>query len=200
MPKGQMIKIAQISLLSLFSDYALANVSPWNWDVDGMNGTFYVSGKLLQSTCFLSPESAVQDLDLGMIPMYQLDRPGVVTRPVQFNIVMDGCPEVDSYTQYPEKLQGVLSLYSQPTVRFKVIGESEPADSRLFKVHGETTGVALRLEDSHGEQIYPDMPSRPYPLSPGRNVLFLKAQLWRNQEHFTPGEWYSTVNIGLEYE
>lgn len=200
MIKDQISKIALVSFLSLFTDYALVNASPKNWDVDGMNGTLYVTGKLLQSTCFLAPESTEQSLNLGMIPMYQLDRPGVVTRPVQFNIVLDGCPEVNSHTESPEQLQGALSLYSQPTVRLKVTGESEPADGNLFKIHGETTGVALRLEDSHGEQIYPDMASRPYPLLPGRNVLNLKAQLWRNSDHFTPGEWHSTVNIGLEYE
>jgi type 1 fimbria pilin len=198
--KNQISKIALISLLSLFSDSALVNASPKNWDVDGMNGTLYVTGKLLQSTCFLAPESTEQSLDLGMTPMYQLDRPGVVTHPVQFDIVLDGCPEVNSYAESPEKLRGALFLYSQPTVRLTITGDSEPTDGRLFRVHGSTSGVGLRLEDPNGEQLYPDMPSRPYPLLSGRNVLNLKAQLWRNSTPFTPGEWQSTVNIGLEYE
>lgn len=200
MIKFKIRKITSVALLAFFSNSTLVNASPENWDVDGMNGTFLVTGKLIQSTCFLAPESTEQSLSLGMTSMYQLDRPGVVTTPVSFNLVLDGCPEANSYSELPEKMQGSLLLYSQPTVKLKITGESEPTDGRFFKVHGDTTGVALRLEDPQGEQLYPDMPSRPYPLNPGRNVLDLKAQLWRNSAFFTPGEWFSTVNIGLEYE
>lgn len=200
MIKKQIRKVMIISILSFFSDSALVNASPKNWDVDGMNGTLYVTGKLLQSTCFLAPESTEQDLDLGTVPMYQLDRPGIVTTPVLFNLVLDGCPEINSYSEFPEELQGETFLYSQPTVRLKITGVSEPTDGRFFKVQSLGSGVALRLEDPQGQQLYPDMASRPYPLSPGRNVLSLKAQLWRNNTHFTPGEWHSTVNVGLEYE
>ncbi|AVZ00438.1 type 1 fimbrial protein (plasmid) [Lelliottia sp. WB101] len=193
-------KLILMASMLFLTHSVFASGSPDNWDVDGMNGTIYASGQLVQSTCFLAPESTEQDLDLGMVAMYTLDRPGVVTPPVTFRLVLDGCPEVNSATENPELFRGALSLYSQPTVRLQITGESEPTDGRLYKVHGDATGVALRLEDPHGEQLYPGMLSRSYPLDPGHNVLNLKAQLWRTSERFTPGEWQSVVNVGLEYE
>ena len=187
-------------ILALSSGTALATDSTGNWNVSGMNGIIVATGNLVSSPCFIAPESNEQHITLGDTSTRFLNNQGTVTPPVSITLVLDGCPDGPSFTRSPEQMRGSLLLSSQPAVRIQLSGAAENTDKRLFRVHGNASGIAVGMEDSYGEQLSPGMSSRPLPLLPGRNEIALKAQLWKTSEQLIPGDWRAVVNVGLEYE
>ncbi|TQI79100.1 type 1 fimbria pilin [Serratia fonticola] len=191
------IRNAVLALL-LPSTIALAQVD--NRNVEGMNGGLIATGELVSAPCSLADESTEQQLDFGTSSTSLFERVGTVSSPKIFSIILNGCPEVFSYTESPQRMQGTLILSLQPAVKIQFIGDAEPSDLRLFRVTGEAQGLALRLQDSYGEQLIPGMNSRPQVLTAGRNELRFQAQLMRVNGILVPGAWLSVMKIALEYE
>lgn len=179
---------------------AVSNTGTGNWDVDGLNGGLQVSGSLVSSPCVLMPGSQEQEISLGRTAIPSLKSPGDVTLPVAVHVVLDGCPGGNHHLDDRQEMRGALWLSGQGAVRMTLTGDADPQDARFFRIHGNASGVALRLEAPDGELMQPGVSARPLPLNPGRNDLMLKAQLSRNTLPLQAGEWSSVVQVGLEYE
>ncbi|NIG46417.1 type 1 fimbrial protein [Enterobacter sp. Acro-832] len=171
-----------------------------NWEVDGLNGGIAARGSLVSQPCRLSPESVEQEMSLGQIALWSLERPGSVSLPVTLQLVLEACPAGPSWLASPQRQQGELWLSGQHGMAMTLTGDADPTDGRYFRLRGSGRGVALRLEDDRGEWLQPGLTARPRALSPGRNVVPLKAQLWRTSAPLQAGEFYGVVNVNMEYE
>lgn len=163
-------------------------------------GLLNVQGTLVASACYLAPETAKQEVDMGVVTPLSLKRPGDVTVPKTVKLVLDGCPEQWGIREDPLSNGRQYGLSGQPTVRIVVLGDREPEDPRFFQLQGNIKGVALRLENHLGETISPGWKGPVHILNPGRHEIQFKVQLWCLNEDIQPGEWQAIVNIGLEYE
>ncbi|WP_318373710.1 type 1 fimbrial protein [Enterobacter sp.] len=170
-----------------------------NWNVEGMNGSLSVRAALYNSPCHLSAESAEQEIALDAVPQFVLGQTGNLSQPVAVHLSLEDCL-LEGSVRSPEHGGAMVMVPSQPTVFMNVIGEEEPTNPRLFRVHGDARGVALHLEDSAHRPLLPGERSWPQILVPGRNDLMLLAQLSRTAEPLVLGSYRAVINIGLEYE
>lgn len=192
-----------ISIGLLVSVVALAKpplTSTDNRKVEGMHGLIIARGTVVYSPCYLAPESAVQTVSLGSINPVELSDYGSVTVPVIVKLVLDGCTGSQQTVAHNANVRGSVYSSGQPTVKVTLLGDREPSDARFFQVHGGAKGIALRIEDDRGELIEPGWQSSPKLLNAGRNELLFQAQLWRLAQDLDAGEWFSIVNVGIEYE
>ena len=171
-----------------------------NWDVDGLNGAIVANGMLVSSPCVLSDESLEQELDLGAISQKELEKTDDVTVPVAIHIVMDGCPGGVHELNDKHDMRRNLWLSDQSVASMTIMGDEEPSDPRFFRLKGTTSGYSLRIEDAGGEQLMPSVAEHPIALSQGRNDLVFKAQLRRNDQPVSTGEWTAVIRVGMEYD
>lgn len=186
---------AALVLLSLYSHATPPPPQPEN-----LSGSVTVSGMLLSAPCELAAESHEQTLTLGAVSVAALGQPGNVTVPVTLNIVLEDCPGALHWLNDHQQIRGNSLLPGQSAIKMTLLGDAEPGHAGLFRLHGSASGVALRLEGPDGETLAPALASRPLPLYPGRNVLSLKAQLWRTDRPLHTGEVQAVVQINMEYE
>ncbi|PNF13477.1 type 1 fimbrial protein [Enterobacter cancerogenus] len=170
-----------------------------NWNIEGMNGSLMVRAALYNSPCHLSADSAEQEIAMDAIPQFQLGQLGNRSKPVAVHLTLEDCL-LEGSVRSPEHGDMLVLVPSQPVVFMNVIGEEEPGDPKLFRVHGDARGVALHLEDSAHRSVIPGERSWPQILVPGRNDLMLLAQLSRTAEPLVLGSYRAVINIGLEYE
>ncbi|WP_024547671.1 fimbrial protein [Siccibacter turicensis] len=170
-----------------------------NWNVEGMNGGLLVRAALYNSPCHLSTDSAEQEIVMNAVPQFRLHQPGDRSQPIAVHLTLEDCM-LDSSVRSPEHGNNVTLIPMQPVVFMNVIGEEDPSDHRLFRVHGDAQGVGLHLEDSAHRRLIPGERSWPQILMPGRNDLMLLAQLSRTAEPLVLGSYRAVINIGLEYE
>ncbi|MFP2428880.1 fimbrial protein [Enterobacter ludwigii] len=187
-------------LALLCSGLAPPGPAQGHWEVDGLNGGIAARGSLVSQPCRLSPSSIEQVMSLGQIALWSLERPGSVSLPITVQLILEACPDGPSWLASPQSQQGELWLTGQPGVAMTLTGDADPTDGRFFRLRGSGRGIALRLEDDRGEWLQPGLTARPRPLSPGRNVVPLKAQMWRTSAPLQAGEVYGVVNVNMEYE
>ncbi|KTS71423.1 fimbrial protein [Pantoea stewartii] len=171
-----------------------------NWDVDGLNGAIVANGMLVSSPCVLSDDSLEQELDLGAISQKELEKTDDVTVPVAIHIVMDDCPGGVHQLNDKQDMRRNLWLADQSVASMTIMGDEEPSDPRFFRLKGTTSGYSLRIEDAGGEQLMPSVAEHPIALSQGRNDLVFKAQLRRNDQPVSTGEWTAVIRVGMEYD
>jgi len=169
-----------------------------NWNVDGLHGGVRVNATLTDSACSLATGSEEQEIRLGAIPGWQLEKPGSLSEPVKFHLILEDCP-VSDIVRATEHGDNVMWLPSQPVVMMNFIGVEQPGDPSLFQIFGKAGGVALRLEDAEHNQIHPGERTRPLILYPGRNDLTFDAQLSRTLGPLVQGDFHTVVNVGMEY-
>ncbi|MGA4650079.1 fimbrial protein [Citrobacter portucalensis] len=170
-----------------------------NWNVEGMNGGLMVRAALYNSPCHLSADSAEQEIVMNNVPHFRLDKLGSRSQPVLVHLTLEDCL-LDVSMRSPEHGGNLFAIPSQPVVFMNVIGEEDPGDHRLFRVHGNAKGIALHLEDSAHRTLIPGERSWPQILVQGRNDLILLAQLSRTAGPLVLGDYRAVINIGLEYE
>ncbi|WP_421512471.1 fimbrial protein (plasmid) [Enterobacter sp. JS8-1] len=190
--------LTTLVLWSLAAGVMAYDSSSDNWNVDGLNGGLTVSATLTESPCSLAPESAEQHIDMGALPQWPFSNIGDLSEALPVHIVLEHClfSEQVRSTEHGDNLYW---LTDQPVVMMNIIGDEDATNPHLFRVTGNTKGVALRIEDQMHEQIIPGERSRPQILNPGRNDLILNARLSRTADNLQLGEFHSVINIGLEY-
>lgn len=169
-----------------------------NWNVDGMNGGVRVNATLVDSPCSLSMESENQEIPLGAVPRWQLNKTGDLSEPVKFHLILEDCM-VEETLRAAEYGDNLMWLPGQPSVMLSFIGEEATHSPDLFQIHGQAKGVALRLEDAEHHQIHPAERTRPQILYPGRNVLSFDAQLSRLNAPLVEGHFRTVISFALEY-
>ncbi|WP_272682515.1 fimbrial protein [Providencia sp. PROV120] len=146
-------------------------------------GLISMQGSIINASCTIDTGSHAQTVDMGVLPVGTLRQQG--RGPVRpFSIALIGC----TLTPY------VGEAWQTFSVTF-----DGPADGEWFSVDGEARGVALAMQDAHGQPIYPGQPTAKQAIVPGNAVLHYGLQLVSNARPLRPGEYQSALRFKLDY-
>lgn len=169
-----------------------------NWNTDGLNGGLRVNVTLLASPCSLSAESAEQEVSLGTIPQWMLSGSRKHSDFIPVHLILEDCLAGSVIRDHVHGNN--LSWFpDQQIVMMNIIGDEDPFDHRLYRLHGASRGAAISLEEN-SHMVIPGETSWPLILNPGRNDLTLNARVVRTADILEPGDFRAVVNIGLEYQ
>lgn len=169
------------------------------WDVDGMHGEFQVEGSLTESPCHLVMESEEQSIDMGVIPKYKLVRTGDHSQAVAVHLKFKDCGMVSNHLRDDNHEETNYQLPDQLVSMITVNGVESSQNRHLLELHGDTTGVALRLEDPEHRQLEPGEHSRGLIMQQGNTDLVLYAMLERTPEPLKDGRFDVLMNFTLGY-
>lgn len=169
-----------------------------NWNVDGAHGVLRVHGSLTESACRLATSSAWQDIQMGDIGTAQLSHIGQRGKAVTFELKLEDCASSasrlsDSYTG------NVTWSNTQPSVSISFKAPLDADNPELIKVSG-AGGLGLRLKDMLGRDVRVGGHATPILLTPGNNQLVYSIAPERTRANLVAGNWWSLINIGLDYQ
>ncbi|QZY66652.1 type 1 fimbrial protein (plasmid) [Providencia rettgeri] len=174
--KGISIRAGLLLASSVGLSSAYADTSPL-WGRIGM------SGSIVDSACAIDTGSYEQTVDMGVLPVGTLRQQG--RGPVRpFSIALIGC---------------TLTPYAGEAWQAFSVTFDGPADGEWFSLSGEARGVALALQDAHGQPIYPGQSTAKQAIVPGNIVLHYGLQLVSDAHPLRPGEYQSALRFKLDY-
>lgn len=169
-----------------------------NWEVDGAHGVLRVHGSLTESACRLATRSAWQDISMGDIGTAQLRHIGERGKAVKFEIKLEDC--ASSASRMSDSFTGNVTWSNrQPSVSISFQAPLDPDNPELIKVSG-ASGLALRLTDMVGRDVRVGGHATPLQLTPGNNQLVYTIVPERTRANLVAGNWWSLINIGLDYQ
>lgn len=169
-----------------------------NWEVDGEHGVLHVHGALTESACRLEMASAWQDVDLGDTGTARLQQLGDRGMPITVQLSLQDCLRMPARDRNLDT-GNVTWSDSQPAASISFGAPADADNPQLVKVRG-AEGLALRLEDSHGNPAYPVHRMVPLLLTPGQDTLTYRVIPERTQAALKPGAYWAQVNFQLHYD
>ncbi len=156
---------------------AMASVIGW--------GRVNMEGAIVNAACALEAASRDQTIDMKILPVEQITRDGHgLTRP--FTLKLVNC--------------GLAGENSTNTGRqhFRMIFDGN-AEGKNFGVIGDARGVALRIVDSIGTDIYPGVPMSIENTLTKDYRLNYSMQLVANSQVLRAGDYRSAIRFKLDY-
>lgn len=169
-----------------------------NWDVDGANGTLYVSGSLTESPCRLAMTSAFQSVDMGNTETADLKTIGDKGKPIPFQIELRDCIEVPTYLENVQTGQAAWSS-EQPAVKIRFTAPIVPLMPDLARVNG-AQGIGLEISESSGKALPLNQNSNPLLLTPGQEILTYYVRPVRTEQNMLPNAYSALISFEMIYE
>ena len=167
-------------------------------NVDGEHGTLTVSGQLVDSPCRLSMESRDQSIDLGTLASADLAYPGARSRPVRFDVRLEGCLVASGHLRDAQTDSAVWGA-NQPVVSVAFTAPADLSDPSLMRLGG-VEGIALRLTDSRNRDVRLGSSGVPQLLTPGNNSLRWTVVAERVPGRLVPGAFRAVADFRLSYD
>nr|WP_154325608.1 fimbrial protein [Pantoea sp. 201603H] len=169
-----------------------------NADVEGANGTLYVSGALTESACRLEMSSVRQDVLLGEVGTGRLWTPGARGMPVRVDLRLEDC--LHSSVASRDMRTGALTrAREQPVVSVSFSAVRDADNPALVKAQG-VSGMGLRMEDAMGRDVRLGSRGAPLLLMPGQNTLSYTVMPERTRADLVAGSYQARVNVHLSYD
>ncbi|TDN49460.1 type 1 fimbria pilin [Buttiauxella sp. JUb87] len=153
-----------------------------------MHGQTRFSGQVLAAACSLAMEDAWQSIDMGMLPV----------RNIQVNT---SGPEVIFFLRLENcgllKTNKGTFTGSPVFVTFDGVRGQQPD---RFGLTGQAQGVELRIQDNQGYTAYVGEVMPPQSLTGNGQQLHYTLQLVRNGKTLQAGDYYAVVRMKMEYE
>ncbi|HHE6467801.1 TPA: fimbrial protein [Providencia rettgeri] len=185
-------------LLSCLLPIRVAIAQPLPNLVDDVHSSITINGTLVESTCTLDMKSVDQTIELGDIATHTFQQFANEVQPIPFQIQLNDCGHSSSYIR--TKNQGNnLNWFEDQQIAFLSF-YSEQQTQGMIKTKGETSGIALRIEDNLHRMIKLGEESYYHPLSPDSNHLLFYIVAKRTTEAITAGLFYATINFKINYE
>ncbi|MBH3259844.1 type 1 fimbrial protein [Serratia marcescens] len=169
-----------------------------NWDVEGANGTLYVHGTLTESACRLEMTSVRQDIVLGDIGTGRLQTIGARGEPVRFELRLADCLRSPGGSR-DLRTGSLTRANNQPavTVSFRAMRDAD--NPQLVKAQG-VSGLGLRIENAHGEDVRLGSRGKPLLLTAGQAALSFTVSPERTPAHLIAGSYRAVVDFHLSYD
>lgn len=140
------------------------------------------SGTLISEPCQIDSESEDMTVDFGPLAKKSF---------------------IDTNESVRKKFS-VLLRECDPDIGSKVIvsfnASKDNADSDLFAVNGTVSGIALKITDSGGETVKPNVSQEAVELNKGDTELNWQASIIKTaRDDIMTGDFYAIVNLSLEY-
>jgi type 1 fimbria pilin len=172
--------VAPSLLVAIFTAQTMpATASVIGW------GRVNMEGAIVNAACALEAASRDQTIDMKILPVEQITRDGHgLTRP--FTLKLVNC--------------GLAGENSTNTGRqhFRMIFDGN-AEGKNFGVIGDARGVALRIVDSIGTDIYPGVPMSIENTLTKDYRLNYSMQLVANSQVLRAGDYRSAIRFKLDY-
>ena len=172
--------VAPSLLVAIFTAQAMpATASVIGW------GRVNMEGAIVNAACALESASRDQTIDMKTLPVEQITRDGHgLTRPFTLKLVNCG-------------LSGDNSANSGRQ-HFRMIFDGN-AEGKNFGVIGDARGIALRIVDSIGADIYPGVPMSIENTLTKDYRLNYSMQLVANSQVLRAGDYRSAIRFKLDY-
>ncbi|MGG7597589.1 fimbrial protein [Pseudomonas sp. TE6288] len=165
---------------------------------DLQTAEFQVTGVLLESACYLAPDSAYQAIALGALDTRTLARLGERGAAVPLRLKLEGC--VRSEGGRRDEQTGTLSwsaIEPVATVTFSAVADSDTPE--LIKVAG-AAGFGLRLLNVHGQDVRLGNSAPAWFVSPGASQLTFYLRPERTSAALQPGAFRASLWVNLTYD
>ncbi|HGM7059548.1 TPA: fimbrial protein [Serratia marcescens] len=172
--------VAPSLLAAIFTAQAMptmASVIGW--------GRVNMEGAIVNAACAIESGSRDQTIDMKTLPVEEISRDGHgLTRPFTLKLVncgLSGDNTANSGCQH-----------------FRMIFDGN-AEGKSFGVIGNARGVALRIADSIGQEIYPGVPMSIENSLTKDYRLNYSMQLVANRQVLRAGDYRSAIRFKLDY-
>ena len=189
-----MVPLVLGSVMALLPDTYAAD----NWNVDGANGVLHVHGALTESACRLEMTSAYQDVWLGETATARLAKIGAQGTPVAVKLHLRDCLR-GSANNRDDRNGNLLWDAHQPAVSLSFVAPADADNPQLIGVRG-ASGVALRMEDTHGRDIRLGSRGAPLMLAVGQDTLDYVVTPERTVAPLQAGAYSAHVDFRLNYD
>lgn len=168
--RAVMMKLTQAILFSFF----------YFSQVVWANGTLKVKGEILESACAIAPDNAFQTVDLGVIPVKNIERNGI-SKPYPFRFRLINCVLTDSRGNENKSIEVTFT-------------ELDRANEAM-----KGSGVSIMVKDEYGHWIKSGIPLVDIPIQAGTSVLNYTLYLVGNGRELRAGNYLATMNILINY-
>lgn len=169
---------------SLLAAIFMAHTMPAMASVIGW-GRVNMEGAIVNAACAIESASRDQTIDMKILPVEQISRDGHgLTRPFTLKLVncgLSGDNAANSGRQH-----------------FRMIFDGN-AEGKSFGIVGNARGVALRIADSIGKDIYPGVPMSIENTLTKDYRLNYSMQLVANNQVLRAGDYRSAIRFKLDY-
>lgn len=169
------------SLLAMLfiTQLTLANTSVIGW------GRVNMEGAIVNAACAIESASRDQTIDMKILPVEQISRDGHgLTRPFTLKLVNCGLSGDDTAISGRQ--------------HFRMIFDGN-AEGKTFGVIGDARGIALRIADSIGKDVYPGVPMSIENTLTNDYRLNYSMQLVSNSQVLRAGDYRSAIRFKLDY-
>lgn len=167
--------------------------------VDGLNGMLTINANIVETPCKLSIESLNQDAMLSSVSLREFRKVGDISQAGQIRLIYDDCMP-GSLLRNAHQDGALEYINDQPSVYVQLDSEHDIVDKSLFRLHGDVSGVGLRIEGPESVRLIPGVKSKVFNLSPGRNEFFLSSYLEKTSAGpVRLGAFWSRINVTVEY-
>lgn len=168
------------------------------WQMDGEHGQIVVNGLLSEGACRLDLNSALQQIDLGILNPADLIEPGSETIPVRFSIRLTDC-----YRSYKDQsvMPGRNNLFSyiEPLATVSFSGLADDDYPSLLKVQG-VKGIALKVSDKDMKMVPLNQQGRKYFISHKTERFDYFVSAVKTKPHLVFGEFWAVASFKVDYE
>ncbi|EOY5052089.1 fimbrial protein [Serratia marcescens] len=148
-------------------------------------GRVNMQGAIIDTACAIATESREQIIDMKNTALADIKRGGG-GKTVPFSIELVNCVLERADKKLPDWKQ------------FQITFDGH-ADGEAFGVHGDISGVALRITDSNGNIARPGRPLPPMEIIPGNYRLNFTLALIENNRPLKAGGYFSSVRFKMDY-
>lgn len=181
-----------------FGLFAAATLAGEHRPVTFGEGSLTISGSLTESACSLEMTSLHQVVWLGNTDTASLRRPGDRTASVSFQLKLEDCGRDPTFLR-DSKSGNVSWSTMQPAVSVWFYGTRDGDMPDYLKING-TSGLALALADSSGEELPLNQRATPLYLSPGKNTLTYTVTPVRTPAPLRAGAWNASLDFRMIYD
>lgn len=169
-----------------------------NWAVEGANGQLHIHGALTESACRLEMTSARQDVVLSDVGTGRLLKVGDRGEPVTFELRLADCLSSPA-TNRDVRKERLTWAAEQPAVSVTFRATRDADNPALVKAQG-VSGLGLRMEDGHGQDVRLGSRGEPLLLTPGQNTLTYTVTPERTVASLVAGSYQAVVDFHLSYD
>ncbi|WP_336219258.1 fimbrial protein [Citrobacter amalonaticus] len=161
-----------------------ANINPSSEFDPALSGRVNINGSILSSACDIDTGDSYQEITMPKETRGHIKRAGT-GEPQDFSIQLTNC-SLDS----PDESAGWQYL--------NIIFDGDD-DEGFFRVSGNAGGVALQLQDSHGEIIHPGKSVPWRQTSVADNRLNYQFRLRNTMRSLVVGDYSAIIRYRIEY-
>ncbi|EMF7562223.1 fimbrial protein [Serratia marcescens] len=148
-------------------------------------GRVNMQGAIVDTACAIATESREQIIDMKNTALVDITRGGH-GKSVPFSIELVNCTLERADKKQPDWKQ------------FQITFDGH-ADGEAFGIHGDISGVALRITDANGNIARPGRPLPPMEIIPGNYQLNFTLMLIENNRPLKAGSYFSSVRFKMDY-